>query len=109
ASSFCGRCEAVCPVKIPLPKLMRHWREREFERHLQPATWRSGLKLWAFFALHPSLYRPASRLAMRLLGWAGGAKGRFAALPLAGGWTRHRDMPAPEGRTFQAMWAERKR
>ena len=38
ASTFCGRCEAVCPVRIPLPKMMRHWREREFERHLTPAT-----------------------------------------------------------------------
>ena len=36
ASTFCGRCESVCPVRIPLPKLMRHWREREFERHLSP-------------------------------------------------------------------------
>ena len=36
ASTFCGRCESVCPVRIPLPKLMRHWREREFERGLQP-------------------------------------------------------------------------
>ena len=34
ASTFCGRCESVCPVRIPLPSLMRHWREREFERHL---------------------------------------------------------------------------
>ena len=30
ASTFCGRCESVCPVRIPLPKMMRHWREREF-------------------------------------------------------------------------------
>ena len=37
ASTFCGRCEEVCPVRIPLPKMMRHWREREFERHLSPA------------------------------------------------------------------------
>ena len=28
ASTFCGRCESVCPMKIPLPKMMRHWRER---------------------------------------------------------------------------------
>ena len=34
ASTFCGRCEEVCPVRIPLPKLMRFWREREFERQL---------------------------------------------------------------------------
>ena len=39
ASTFCGKCESVCPVKIPLPKLMRHWREREFERHLTPAAY----------------------------------------------------------------------
>ena len=30
--TFCGKCESVCPVRIPLPRMMRHWREREFER-----------------------------------------------------------------------------
>ena len=40
ASTFCGRCESVCPMRIPLPKMMRHWREREFERGLNPATQR---------------------------------------------------------------------
>ena len=32
ASTFCGRCEAVCPVRIPLPKLMRYWREQQFTK-----------------------------------------------------------------------------
>ncbi len=32
ASSFCGRCEEVCPMGIPLPALMRQWRERDFAR-----------------------------------------------------------------------------
>ncbi len=61
ASTFCGRCESVCPMKIPLPKMMRHWREREFARHLSPAacalgpgapgrSWRRG----------PALYRAAA-------------------------------------------------
>src|SRR3954453_9377728 len=36
ASTFCGRFESVCPMRIPLPKMMRHWRERQFERHLTP-------------------------------------------------------------------------
>ena len=49
ASTFCGKCESVCPVKIPLPKLMRHWREREFERHLTPPVVRTNLALWALF------------------------------------------------------------
>ena len=61
ASTFCGRCESVCPMRIPLPKMMRHWREREFERGLNPATQRYGLKLWAFFARRPALYRAGDR------------------------------------------------
>ena len=109
ASTFCGRCEAVCPMKIPLPKMMRHWREREFERHLSPATYRYGLGVWAFFAKRPRLYQFATRVAMRVLGNLGHRKGRFRRLPLAGGWTKHRDLPAPAGQTFQEMWAERQR
>jgi L-lactate dehydrogenase complex protein LldF len=104
ASTFCGRCEAVCPVRIPLPRLMRHWREREFERHLTPATVRSGLKLWGFFARRPALYRMATRVAMGALALAGGSRGRFRALPLARSWTATRDFPAPQGETFQARW-----
>ncbi len=105
ASTFCGRCEAVCPVRIPLPRMMRNWREREFERHLSPATVRSGLKFWGFFATRPRLYRAASSVAMRALHLLGRSKGRFHSLPLAGGWTRYRDMPAPQGETFQSRWA----
>ncbi len=107
ASTFCGRCEAVCPVRIPLPKLMRHWREKEFERHLQPATVRGGLGLWGFLARRPALYRAVTRLAVGALGLLGRGKGRFRALPFARGWTDFRDMPAPEGGTFQAAWARR--
>ena len=106
ASTFCGRCESVCPVRIPLPKLMRHWREREFERHLSPATVRGGLGVWSFFATRPRLYRAATGLAMRALHLLGRTKGRFRSLPLAGGWTKYRDMPAPQGATFQSRWAK---
>jgi L-lactate dehydrogenase complex protein LldF len=107
ASTFCGRCESVCPMKIPLPKMMRHWREREFERHLSPATVRYGIGFWGFFAQRPTLYRLGARVAMGALGWLGRGKGRFAALPFAGGWTKTRDFPAPEGGTFQAQWKAR--
>ncbi|HUJ97479.1 MAG TPA: LutB/LldF family L-lactate oxidation iron-sulfur protein [Stellaceae bacterium] len=109
ASTFCGRCESVCPMKIPLPKMMRHWREREFEKQLSPAAYRYGLKLWAFFASHPPLYQAATALMTRLLGWFGGPRGRFRSLPLAQGWTQGRDMPAPEGRSFMSLWAERRK
>jgi L-lactate dehydrogenase complex protein LldF len=109
ASTFCGRCEAVCPMRIPLPKMMRHWREREFERHLSPPAYRYGLGVWAFLAKRPRLYQFFTRLAMRVLANRGMDRGRFHSLPLAGGWTRHRDFPVPDGRTFQEMWAERRK
>jgi len=109
ASTFCGRCESVCPMRIPLPKMMRHWREREFERHLTPARFRFGLALWAFFARRPWLYRQATSLAMRALARLGRRNGSFTTLPLASGWTSSRDFPAPQGATFQAQWQKRPR
>jgi L-lactate dehydrogenase complex protein LldF len=109
ASTFCGRCESVCPVKIPLPKLMRHWREREFERHLTPAVQRFGLGLWAFFARRPALYRLTTSLAMRALARISGDRGRFTSLPFTKGWTQTRDLPAPAGQTFQAQWRARQK
>lgn len=107
ASTFCGRCESVCPVRIPLPKMMRHWREREFERHLNPALQRGGLQLWAFIARHPILYRLMTAFAMPVLAWLGRKRGRFSSLPLAKGWTQYRDLPAPQGNTFQEQWRGR--
>ncbi len=109
ASTFCGRCESVCPVKIPLPKMMRHWREREFGEKLSPPVHRAGLLLWAWVARRPALYHALAEIASRVLGWTGHRRGRFRALPLAAGWTSVRDLPAPEGRSFHSLWAERRR
>jgi L-lactate dehydrogenase complex protein LldF len=110
ASTFCGRCESVCPVKIPLPKLMRHWREREFERHLTPATVRGNLALWVFLARRPGLYRLATRAAAGALGLLGRRKGALRSLPFAGGWTKGRDLPVPQpGGTFMAQYARAQR
>ena len=46
---------------------------------------------------------------MRVLANRAIGRGRFKSLPLAGGWTGHRDFPAPEGKTFMELWAERKK
>ena len=109
ASTFCGKCESVCPVRIPLPKLMRHWREREFERHLSPGATRYGLAVWRFFARRPWLYRLTTRTAAVTLGAFGRRRGSFRKLPLASSWTAGRDMPAPEGDTFFARYARAQR
>src|SRR5262249_1372230 len=109
ASTFCGRCEEVCPVRIPLPRMMRSWREREFERHLSPATVRSGLGFSAFCARAPGLSAVPTGLPIRALALLGRHKGRFGWLPLLSGWTRHRAFPAPQGAPFQAQWKARRR
>jgi L-lactate dehydrogenase complex protein LldF len=100
AATLCGQCSVVCPVKIPLPDLLRKLRERQVERNLRPWYERAAIRAWAFAAARPELYRPLTRIGARLLKWLGGDKGRIRSLPLAGGWTAHRDFPAPSGKTF---------
>ena len=107
ASTFCGRCEEVCPVRIPLPRMMRAWREREFERRLAPAIVRTALAFWGFFAKRPRLYGWTTGAGVRLLAMLGAGRGRFRALPFASGFTQYRDFPAPQGATFQSQWRRR--
>jgi L-lactate dehydrogenase complex protein LldF len=107
ASTFCGRCAEVCPVMIPLPKIMRHWRAVEYASGLAPKTITAGLGLWAFAAKRPALYRfGASLMAWFLKAMA--RRGTVHALPLAQGWFAVRDFPSPQGRTFQQQWRMRK-
>jgi L-lactate dehydrogenase complex protein LldF len=104
ASTFCGRCEEVCPMGIPLPKMMRHWREREFTRGDSPWLQRFAIRAWAYVAKRPRLYRFMTNRASGLLSEWGKKRGAFRWLPLAGGWLKHRDLAAPPGRTFQQQW-----
>ena len=109
ACTLNGRCQSVCPVKIPLPALLRDLRERQFQQGLVSAGTRWGLGLWGFFARRPGLYHWASRIGVRLLARMGRKRGRFTSLPLGGGWTAQRDFPAPQGDTFHAQWQRRGR
>ena len=109
ASTFCGRCEAVCPVRIPLPKLMRRHRIEAHEKGLTRPVERYALGIWAFFAKRPRLYHFGTFVGMSLMTLIGRKKGRFAKLPLASGWTKHRDFTAPQGGTFQAQYAKKMR
>jgi L-lactate dehydrogenase complex protein LldF len=104
ASSLCGQCEAVCPVRIPLPALLRRWREQAFARALSSRKERRLTRLWAALARRPALYRPLLRIAVALLAAAGRRRGRFRRLPFAAGWTDVRDFPAPQGGTFVERW-----
>jgi len=109
ACTLNGRCKEVCPVDIPLPDMLRSLRARQYQGGLTPPVTAIALKGWAMLARRPQLYRMAAAavvLAMRL--WARG-RGRIRWLPGAGGWTRHRDLPAPERGTFMQQYAARQR
>ena len=107
ASTFCGRCESVCPVHIPLPRMMRHWRAREFQMHGAPLWTRKGaarliVRVWARLARHPWLYHQMTGLVAKVLGWR--KTGRYRFMPFANSWTRHRDLPAPQGASFHQLY-----
>ena len=108
ASTLCGRCESVCPMRIPLPRMLRAWRERQ--HGAGQTSWRArlGLAAWGFVAARPWLYRPLAALAIRALGNMAGGRGRFRRMAFLQGWTAQRDLPAPEGETFMTLWAETK-
>jgi L-lactate dehydrogenase complex protein LldF len=110
AATLCGACHVACPVKIPLPELLRKLREKEMQARLRPWAERAALRAWGFAARRPRLYATLSRIGARVLRVMGGRSGRIGWLPLAAsGWTKGRDMPAPEGRTFRELYAKRAR
>jgi L-lactate dehydrogenase complex protein LldF len=109
ASSFCGRCETVCPVKIPLTRIMRHWRNMEFSQGVAPPVSIFALKLWSALAQRPKLYNFAVTLASRGLRLAAGGKKMLTTLPVFHGWFAERDLPVPPRDSFQARWRKGER
>jgi L-lactate dehydrogenase complex protein LldF len=116
AATFCGECHVVCPVKIPLPDLMRKLREQQFDKQLRPFSERASIAAWSFAVKRPALYSMLSRIGARVTRWLastapGAPKNRptIKKLPGIDGWTDGRDMPAAEGKTFRELYAQRKR
>ncbi len=107
AATLCNQCGVVCPVKIPLPELMRKLREKQVDRGLRPWQERLGLTLWAWAAQRPVIYGWLTGITARAGRFFGGADRTIRRLP-GNGWTEGRDMPAPAGKTFRELYAKRK-
>ena len=104
ACTLNGRCGEVCPVKIPLPDLLRRLRHEQHKAGLRPALEGRALTLWRWLATRPALYHAAERVKVRLLAaWARGRK-TLDWFPFARGWFGVRDLPTPPGRTFLELW-----
>jgi L-lactate dehydrogenase complex protein LldF len=109
ASTLCHQCSDVCPVRIPLPELLRTLREKQTAQGLRPFRERALLKVWAWLAERPVCYALATRITRRYLAWLAGGRDRIDHLAVAPGWSRGRDFPAPQGRTFRDLYASQHR
>ena len=102
ASSLCGSCSAVCPVRIDLHDQLLRWR-REAPT-LAPAE-RAAVRVAAVLLARPALYRAAGRVLRAL--WPALAL-RWPGNP-AGGWLGARELPTHPGASFAARVAQERR
>ncbi len=109
ATTGCGQCAAVCPVGIPLPKLMHGLQEEQWRRGLRPWSERLALRAWAWVAGKPRLYRWLTRRAARYLHWLADGQGRIRIFGLLPAWSAARDLPVAQGKTFHELYAAQKR
>jgi L-lactate dehydrogenase complex protein LldF len=111
ASSLCGACYEVCPVKINIPRILVHLRGRIVDDHRRTARGRLAPEAIAMkslgavfggrrrFEAAQRVARAGQRPFMR--------KGRIPRLPIGlSGWTRTRDLPPVAKQTFREWWRE---
>ena len=126
ASSLCGACREVCPVKIDIPELLLHLRAEITEgsevrdERSEPVKRKTGerlaFKMWAAVMTRPRLYEFSARVGHLLQGFikrgnrigkVGGLIGRLAP-PLAA-WTGTRDLRPIEAKSFRQQWRSAER
>jgi L-lactate dehydrogenase complex protein LldF len=114
ASSLCGACYEVCPVRIDIPEVLVHLRTQVVrQRGWRATTSEEGLMLGSLGAALRGPRRLG--LAERAAGLAGrvvGRGGRIGKLPLPGllgGWLRSRDLVTPAKVPFRRWWREQGR
>jgi len=112
ASSLCGACYEVCPVRINIPDVLLHLRSKVVERQQDMLAGGANfeglaMKMAAFAFARPTIYRwgqKFARVAQRLLV----RKGYIRWLPgMLGGWTAVRDLKALPQEPFREWWAKR--
>jgi L-lactate dehydrogenase complex protein LldF len=113
ASSLCGACYEVCPVKINIPEVLLELRSEavnQERRHLRqffdPMFW--GMRMANLIFSRPWLFHTAQWFGRIGLGWFTGRDGWIHSLPSVGAeWTQTRDLRGLPGQTFHDWWATR--
>ncbi len=103
ASSLCGRCDEVCPVKIPITDILLELRRQKAEEHT-PFVESKAFGMISLVWGHPALWDKAVR-AMVVGRVLGGFNGQIENLPAPmSGWTNYRDVAVPPKKSFRSWW-----
>ena len=116
ASSLCGACAEVCPVKVDIPRILLELRSEVVAAKTTAKTNRAerlAFRSWAWVMSHPRIYARLAALAARLAplpprnGWIRHLPSFLGAGPL-NNWMSQRDLPPPAAKSFRQLWAERR-
>ena len=119
ASSLCGACYEVCPVKINFPEVLVHLRAkdveskhaiREFEGNKKaPFSQMDGMMLGAKKLFTSGKMMSIAERGLPMSRLISGRKPRITAVPgIVGGWTAYRDIPEPPKESFRNWWKKEK-
>src|SRR6266545_4079744 len=114
ASSLCGACAEVCPVKIDIPKILLELRSevKKAEARDHQNRWeKAAFRAFAWLTRHPRLFEMAGKMAAILSpeptsGWIRSVP-LFMQVPPVTAWLSQRDLPPPPAKSFRQMWRER--
>jgi L-lactate dehydrogenase complex protein LldF len=114
ASSLCGACYEVCPVKIDIPTVLVHLRgtvtKLEQQEGRAGRSERSVMRLARVVMSHPRLYRLAQQLVRWQLRLLARLPRLARVLPGMSGWTGVRELPEPENdQSFHDWWRGREK
>ncbi len=108
ASSLCGACRDVCPVKIDLPRLLLDLRSDLVEQRASSGGERVAMRFVAGTMQRPQRYERVSRLARWVTRLLPGKRGYVSWLPPPlRSWSRTRVFPRFPVRTFRELWLGR--
>ena len=114
ASSLCGACGEVCPVKIDIPKVLLDLRsdvKKAQTREKQNRLEKLAFRVFAWVMTHPRLYEILGRMASGAApsngnGWIRDLPAPMNIGPLRA-WLSQRDLPPPPSKSFREMWRRR--
>ena len=109
ASSLCGACYEVCPVKINIPEILVHLRNKVVERGDDPLIERTAMKVAAYALDNAARLSQAQKLT-RIAQIPFNHDGVINHLPgMLSNWTSFRDLAPVPKQTFREWWAARNR